>query len=244
VRSFVAATQQFDNHLKRYDFQEAKTDAACRAFADLVDVIGKVSLATANPTNRAFVEFLTSPRHEACFREDGFRRKLQTKGSWLSAAAVAGRSKVDGDQAYTGANRGYESCHDALDALMSAIAAELLDRLTREVQALINAWQDYKRAAALLDFDDLLYIARNLLAECEEVRQALSSLFQHVLVDEFQDTDPLQIDILWLLLGGASKQPLRSGLFLVGDRKQAIYRFRGADIGAYIGARSVIGADA
>ena len=77
--------------------------------------------------------------------------------------------------------------------------------------------------------------------------------FQHVLVDEFQDTDPLQIDILWRLCGEASKDGgavLSNGrfvpgrLFLVGDPKQAIYRFRGADVNAYIGARTAIGDDA
>ena len=74
--------------------------------------------------------------------------------------------------------------------------------------------------------------------------------FEHVLVDEFQDTDPLQIEILWRLCGEAQKdgsanplaRALRPGaLFLVGDPKQAIYRFRGADVNAYIGARTAIG---
>jgi ATP-dependent exoDNAse (exonuclease V) beta subunit len=71
-----------------------------------------------------------------------------------------------------------------------------------------------------------------------------------VLVDEFQDTDPLQIDILWQLCSESSKdsagkpltRALRQGaLFLVGDPKQAIYRFRGADVNAYIAARKAIG---
>ena len=66
-------------------------------------------------------------------------------------------------------------------------------------------WSDYKRAAALLDFDDLLYTARDLLAKHEDVRQALAKRFRHVLVDEFQDTDPLQIDILWRLCGEPPK---------------------------------------
>ena len=78
------------------------------------------------------------------------------------------------------------------------------------------------------------------------MRQALAKRFRHVLVDEFQDTDPLQIDILWRLCGEAPKdgnadplaRVLRAGaLFLVGDPKQAIYRFRGADVNAYLGAR-------
>jgi len=66
-----------------------------------------------------------------------------------------------------------------------------------------------------------------------------SRRFQHVLVDEFQDTDPLQIEILWRLCGEAQKdgggdpcaRMLPPGaLYLVGDPKQAIYRFQGADV--------------
>jgi ATP-dependent exoDNAse (exonuclease V) beta subunit len=111
----------------------------------------------------------------------------------------------------------------------------------------------YKRAAALLDFDDLLYTARDLLAENEHVRQALAKRYQYVLVDEFQDTDPVQIDILWQLCGEPGRgrkedrlaRAVRPGaLFLVGDPKQAIYRFRGADVNAYVRAREAIGTDA
>jgi ATP-dependent exoDNAse (exonuclease V) beta subunit len=115
---------------------------------------------------------------------------------------------------------------------------------------LMRDWRSYKRAAALLDFDDLLYTARDLLARHEDIRQALARRFRHVLVDEFQDTDPLQIEIIWLLCGEACERSnmnllgrtLRpSVLFLVGDPKQAIYRFRGADVTAYIIARTAIG---
>jgi exodeoxyribonuclease-5 len=117
------------------------------------------------------------------------------------------------------------------------------------MKGLMEQWRSYKRAAALLDFDDLLYSARNLLAH-EPVRQALANRFRHVLVDEFQDTDPLQIEILWRLCGEPPKngstdplaRSLRPGaLFLVGDPKQAIYRFRGADVNAYLAARTAIG---
>ncbi|MGC1177458.1 MAG: UvrD-helicase domain-containing protein [Methyloceanibacter sp.] len=81
------------------------------------------------------------------------------------------------------------------------------------------------------DFDDLLYTARDLLVTHNNIRESLAKRFQHVLVDEFQDTDPLQIEILWRLCGEAPKEgdsnplvrSLRPGaLFLVGDLKQAI----------------------
>src|SRR5262249_2364132 len=89
-----------------------------------------------------------------------------------------------------------------------------------------------------------------LLTHHEPVRQALARRYRHVLVDEFQDTDPLQTEILWRLCGEASTDgaleplalSLRPGaLFLVGDPKQAIYRFRGADVHAYVGGRESVG---
>ena len=70
-----------------------------------------------------------------------------------------------------------------------------------------------------------------------------------MLVDEFQDTDPLQLEILWHLCGDSQNDAdgdalprvLRPGsLFLVGDPKQAVYRFRGADVNAYLRARDAI----
>ena len=61
-----------------------------------------------------------------------------------------------------------------------------------------------KRAAALLDFDDLIFAARDLLRDHEPVREALAARYRHVLVDEFQDTDPRQTEIFWRLCGDAT----------------------------------------
>ena len=251
VKHFVAAASKLAKKLAQLNFTEPQTETACQAFTDIVKVLGKLPLETTKPSNRAFVEVINLPQHEACFTQSGNRRQLRARGKWLEAAAAAGRSRADAQKAYDCINELYESCHDALEALLSAIAAEIIARLAAEMQGLIKDWRTYKRAAALLDFDDLLYTARDLLAGREEVRQALANRFRHVLVDEFQDTDPLQIDILWLLCGEATKnskntapltRALRPGaLFLVGDPKQAIYRFRGADMNAYLGARGAIG---
>ena len=93
----------------------------------------------------------------------------------------------------------------------------------------------------IVSFDGLLVFARNLVRDHLEVRKALKRQFETFLIDEFQDTDPLQGEILFCLaedpVGCAQKWQdvkLSPGrLFVVGDPKQSIYRFRGADIAAF-----------
>ena len=131
-------------------------------------------------------------------------------------------------------------------AVQQAAASHVLAALIPLVRPVMDRFRDYKRSAALLDFDDLIFAARDLLRDHDDVRQALAACFTRVLVDEFQDTDPLQTEIFWRLCGDPPAErdavdwttfTLRPGaLFLVGDPKQAIYRFRGADIAAYVHA--------
>ncbi|MGE6036673.1 UvrD-helicase domain-containing protein, partial [Klebsiella pneumoniae] len=65
----------------------------------------------------------------------------------------------------------------------------------------MQRYRHHKRASAQLDFDDLIFAARALLRDHDAVRRALGERFAHVLVDEFQDTDPLQTEIFWRLCG-------------------------------------------
>jgi ATP-dependent helicase/nuclease subunit A len=93
----------------------------------------------------------------------------------------------------------------------------------------------------LVSFDDLLLLTRDLLRDVPEARRRESGRFDVLLVDEFQDTDPLQYEIVFFLAAREDAHesdpyaiPLRPGrLFIVGDPKQSIYRFRGADMAAY-----------
>jgi ATP-dependent helicase/nuclease subunit A len=95
--------------------------------------------------------------------------------------------------------------------------------------------------AGLVDFDRLLVATRDLLRDRAEVREKLKGRFTSILVDEFQDTDPLQYEIVFYLaeIAGESASDAWSArlapgrLFIVGDAKQSIYRFRGADYAAY-----------
>src|SRR5581483_5766047 len=105
-------------------------------------------------------------------------------------------------------------------------AAGLGLRFARLAAEAVDQFARAKREAGLLDFDDLITLARDLLrsgppAVCEALREEVGVL----LVDEFQDTDPLQAEVLDLLAGPGLCE---GRLFLVGDTKQSIYRFRGA----------------
>ena len=96
-----------------------------------------------------------------------------------------------------------------------------------------------RRRRNTLNYNDLLLLAAKVLRENDDVRHALQQKFQWLFVDEFQDTDPVQAEIIFLLAaerGGADWRSVRlrpGALFVVGDPKQSIYRFRRADIEIY-----------
>jgi ATP-dependent helicase/nuclease subunit A len=99
-----------------------------------------------------------------------------------------------------------------------------------------------RQRANTLNYDDLLQLTARVLRGNAHVRRALREKYRWLFVDEFQDTDPVQAEIIFLLAGvetigeGADWRsvPLRPGaLFVVGDPKQSIYRFRRADIDIY-----------
>ena len=92
-----------------------------------------------------------------------------------------------------------------------------------------------KAQAGFLDFDDLLIRMRELCKRPAAL-EALRRRYRFILVDEFQDTDPLQAEIVWLLAcgrDGSRGVPEGGRLFIVGDPKQSIYRFRRADVETY-----------
>nr|WP_238695396.1 UvrD-helicase domain-containing protein [Ornithinimicrobium flavum] len=106
-----------------------------------------------------------------------------------------------------------------------------------------------RRREGRLEFHDLLVLARDLLLRNPEVRQTLQQRYRRLLLDEFQDTDPIQVEIAVRIAGGAAAgQPdwrdvevPAGSLFVVGDPKQSIYRFRRADIKMYLQARETLG---
>lgn len=116
-----------------------------------------------------------------------------------------------------------------------------LARARRLLDPFVGRFRARFRAAGWLGFDDLLRGARDLLANHPEVRREVKARYGAILVDEFQDTDPLQGETILFLAEAPDSEAaawkdvsLAPGkLFIVGDPKQSIYRFRGADIRAY-----------
>ena len=111
----------------------------------------------------------------------------------------------------------------------------------------LRAYQAKKQQQGCLDFLDLLVLMRNGLKQNRELRRYFQRKFDFLLVDEVQDTDPLQAEILFFLAedqpqtDGWTQVALRAGkLFLVGDPQQSIYRFRRADLEIYHLLRSAI----
>jgi exodeoxyribonuclease-5 len=166
-------------------------------------------------------------------------RAYKVKGKWEACAPT----KAVGTAHNAEAMLLYDACAGALEGLQRRIAAAALHLLHGEVRPVIRMYAEYKRDAAFLDFGDLLVSAHRLLEKHPEIREALGRQYTHILVDEFQDTDPLQTQIFLNLafdrIDGQWK-PRPGSIFLVGDPKQAIYRFRGADVATYVRMREIM----
>jgi len=113
------------------------------------------------------------------------------------------------------------------------------ERLARLVAAIGDTLRARKREDAVLTFDDLIGETRAVLAGHPAVCERYARRFRAILVDEFQDTDRVQAEIVRLLAAG-TPAPL---VFVVGDEKQSIYRFRGADVSVFQDMRAKLGCE-
>lgn len=117
---------------------------------------------------------------------------------------------------------------DALAAYTGAWRDRRAVAVVRVFDALLGAFADAyaaaKRARAAVDFDDLELRCRDLLRDQPTIRARYAERFARIMVDEFQDSSPLQVEIFGLLGGGGEE------LVTVGDEFQSIYRFRHADV--------------
>jgi ATP-dependent helicase/nuclease subunit A len=160
--------------------------------------------------------------------------------AWASAAG--GKPAV--------VQRGKELCDEA-GQLVVDVLDSCLRVLTRWTARKVLDDAQVRRGDGRLEFHDLLVLARDLLRHDSEVRAALHDDYQRVLLDEFQDTDSIQIEIAARICGGREAEAddwrevaIAPGrLFVVGDAKQSIYRFRRASIRTYLDARQTLGGE-
>jgi ATP-dependent helicase/nuclease subunit A len=148
-----------------------------------------------------------------------------------------------------GGNKG-KPAREALTELRTSLRRDVIAELVAPMAATVLEWAATRTRDGELLFHDLLVLARDALRD-PEVRASCRVRYERILIDEFQDTDPLQIEIAVLLASSrpdiADRRwddvPLTADdagrLFFVGDPKQSIYRFRRADIDLYRRAQTV-----
>ena len=273
LESFHQAVHEFREFTRRLAVEEPDTLLIADAFFQLAEST-RPDPSRDEATN--LLKVVLAERDPMIFTQAGGIRVLKKKGKWEQAASAHGHSKAEGARWFDSAKVLYNACGRAWEPICESACSRLLELVLEEVRPALEAYREHKRSTAQLDFDDLIYSACDLLRNHEDVRQALGKRYAHLLVDEFQDTDPLQTEIFWRLCGDPPKGTpiedsqaqkgtptgdtqakngakngthteawpefqIRPGaLFLVGDPKQAIYRFRGADVAAYLRARHAL----
>jgi ATP-dependent exoDNAse (exonuclease V) beta subunit len=167
-----------------------------------------------------------------------FRAQRVRKGRGSEYRKGTGREQV---------HAAVEALKGDLDRFVEAADADLAACLQRELRVPIARYERLKRELGRLDFVDLLLRARDLIRDHADVREDFQREFARIFVDEFQDTDPIQAEILLLLAADDPRiadwrdvTPCPGKLFLVGDPKQSIYRFRRADVSTYWAVRDLL----
>lgn len=112
--------------------------------------------------------------------------------------------------------------HLSIEAVLETAYPHFLS-LVDDIKRIAAAYRDYKRANALVDYDDLLTLTVELLTELPDVRARISGALRYIMVDEYQDTNIMQANLVRLL------SETHGNVMAVGDDAQSIYSFRGAN---------------
>jgi ATP-dependent helicase/nuclease subunit A len=161
------------------------------------------------------------------FTPPSFRKDWGSKDNWDEALLEEHRRLRE---------RIRDGAEDAARTLRTRAVVGVLE----QAEGFAVEYEAQRRAMGLADFDDILLWARRMLRGSAEARDYFRGRFPVLLVDEFQDTDPVQAEIILTLAsdddpaaGWLAQAPRPGGLTVVGDPKQSIYRFRRADITVY-----------
>ena len=173
--------------------------------------------------------------------------------AWLAAApAIKAQAGQQGNWSspavLKSAKAGCARAKDAIAQLSGEVAHRVLHDLAEWLRPFLDRYRQAKDRRRALDFTDLLLKARDMLRDSRAARDYFKRAFRCILVDEFQDTDPLQTEIVFFLSERAGEHAgdweavnlVPGKLFIVGDPKQSIYRFRRADLDLYGKVRAAI----
>ena len=247
--------RDFDGGWRRPSFdREDRIDA-------LVDLLHRFADQSASPSSRHDC-FFVDTRSVRRLSEDIRRTERVTRRDYTRLEGML--IELGRDQDFRRARKGRGETYgpgvsranlcQMRDALQSELCrfeadanADLAALLREELRACEERYEHAKTKAGALDFLDLLLKARNLVKYDDEARRSFQQRYRHLFVDEFQDTDPLQAEILLLLAAKdptvtdwRDVRPVPGKLFVVGDPKQAIYRFRRADVAIYRGVYEML----
>jgi ATP-dependent helicase/nuclease subunit A len=225
----------------------AQHDATLRAYrARLAQAEGDCD--TADEPREALRRTMINSLNELFALEEGeaSARRTRTEGilSELSAPNVRGKPKLwanrstykavsDDQKEIRELAQKYLAIPNPIPAIEEAAAQHVLDFDTT-FRCVRDAYQASKRAANALDYEDLIEALLVVLRKRTDFRQRIAGGIKHLLVDEFQDTDGTQLELVRLLVdevGGPN-------LFIVGDAKQSIYLFRGAEVEVFQAEKS------
>jgi len=166
-----------------------------------------------------------------------FDRKKIVQKNWLGGK----------NEALAELDRWNDFTRDYATPLLLVWREHRYEPVTRAILPARKVYDQLRRDRNALNFQDLLLLSVELLRDRPEVRRYFRERFTHLLVDEFQDTDPIQAEVMLLLTADDCKQtnwrdcrPVPGSLFIVGDPKQSIYRFRRADILTYSKVREIV----
>jgi exodeoxyribonuclease V beta subunit len=165
-------------------------------------------------------------------REYGDPHYFEGLGKWTAAVLARGTKK---DCAIP-SHPFFEACerlYDCMNRLSETYRQKILFLKVRFLSLSMEALDKEKSRRNLVSFDDMLLRVHRALGDPSSgpfLKRVLGATYKAALIDEFQDTDPVQYEIFNAVFGRDVP------LFLIGDPKQAIYRFRGADIFAYFKA--------
>ncbi|MCY4476257.1 MAG: UvrD-helicase domain-containing protein [Chloroflexi bacterium] len=161
--------------------------------------------------------------------------------SWPSTTSSGGTIKNWGREGKADAADALQSVIDAInEALMTAREAVTAELFKYAADFVVAVVEERRRAGTVSYYDAVTWLI-DMLEKHDDIRRRLQRRYRRILVDEFQDTDPKQVRLVRLLTIPPGAQDIKPGsLFVVGDPKQSIYRFRGAQVEVSQGVKTEI----